>query len=168
MFCANPRPGRFFSTRCRKCKPCLQLRQQDWMARTVWEILASDKAVFITLTFRRKPTNGYAEFQRYAKRVRITLQRKCHSDARLRFVCASEFGERRGRYHLHGVLAVYGEILQSVSFGIGGKGALPTPVQLAPIVPRELADTWQSILPNLGALMHQMGSVLDQQRKRGS
>lgn len=60
-----------------------------------------------------------------------------------------------------------GEILRSVSFGIGGKGVLPTPVQLAPIVPKELADTWQSILPNLAALMHQMGSVLDQQRKKG-
>lgn len=61
-----------------------------------------------------------------------------------------------------------GEILQSISFGIGGRGALPTPVQLAPTVPKELADTWQSILPNLAALMHQMGSVLDQQRKKGS
>jgi len=108
MYCAKPKPGRFFSTRCRKCKPCLQLRREDWSSRAVWEILSADKSVFITLTFRRKPTNGYDEFQRYAKRVRITLVRKFDKTTRLRFVCAAEFGESRGRYHLHGILSVYG------------------------------------------------------------
>lgn len=108
MFCANPKPGRFFSTRCRKCKPCLALRQEDWTSRTVWEVLAAEKAVFITLTFRRKPADGYAEFQRYAKRVRIALQRRHSPRSKMRFVCASEFGERYGRYHLHGVVVVHG------------------------------------------------------------
>lgn len=61
-----------------------------------------------------------------------------------------------------------GVIRQSVSFGIGGKGVLPTPAQLAPLVPRELAGMWQNILPRLAAFVHQMGSELDLQHKRGS
>lgn len=108
MFCANPKPGRFFSTRCRRCKPCRALRQEDWSARTVWEVLAAEKAVFITLTFRRKPTDGYQEFQLYLKRLRIALCRRYGKDARLRYICASEFGERNGRYHLHGILTTRG------------------------------------------------------------
>lgn len=53
-----------------------------------------------------------------------------------------------------------GEILQSVSFGIGGKGVLPTPVQLRPMVPKELADMWPSILPKLAELTHLMATAL--------
>nr|QJB20309.1 MAG: replication initiator protein [Microvirus sp.] len=108
MWCLNPKPGRFFSVRCRKCKTCLSLRREDWAARTVWEILGADKAVFITLTFRRKPKDGYAEFQRYAKRLRQALCRRYGRTSRVRFVCASEFGERRGRYHLHGIICAIG------------------------------------------------------------
>lgn len=61
-----------------------------------------------------------------------------------------------------------GVIRQCVSFGIGGKGVLPTPGQLAPLVPRELAVMWLNILPRLAEFVHQMGSELDQQHKRGS
>jgi len=53
-----------------------------------------------------------------------------------------------------------GEILRSVSFGIGGKGVLPTPVQLRPMVPKELADMWPSILPKLAELTHLMATAL--------
>ena len=52
-----------------------------------------------------------------------------------------------------------GEIHQSVSFGIGGRRVLPTPVQLAPVVPRELLATWQNILPKLAAFVQAMASV---------
>lgn len=58
-----------------------------------------------------------------------------------------------------------GVILQSVSFGRGGSGVLPTPAQLAPLVPRELADMWQSILPRLAAFVHQTGLELDRKHK---
>ena len=61
-----------------------------------------------------------------------------------------------------------GVIRQSVSFGIGGKGVFPTPAQLAPLVPRELADMWQSILPRLAEFVHQTGLELDRQHRKGS
>lgn len=108
MFCANPQPGRFFSTRCRKCPPCVSLRREGWVERTVWEVMAADKAIFITLTFRRKPENGYSQFQLYAKRVRTQMARKGWPGAKLRYICAAEYGERKGRYHLHGIFAVHG------------------------------------------------------------
>jgi len=80
------------------------------MARTVWEILGSEKSVFITLTFKRKRklTNVYADFQRYAKRVRINLERRIGKTCRLRFVCATECGDRGGRLHLHAIMCVHG------------------------------------------------------------
>ena len=61
-----------------------------------------------------------------------------------------------------------GVIRQSVFFGMGGKGVLPTLAQLAPLVPRELADMWQSILPRLAAFVLQTGSELDREHKKGS
>lgn len=60
--------------------------------------------------------------------------------------------------------AYTGAVLQSVSFGIGGRGGLPTPVQLKPVVGRELHDMYQSILPKMAEFMQAMGSELLQER----
>ncbi len=97
--------------RCRKCGPCKVwagiLRKADWVSRAVWEILASDgNAWFLTLTFRFKPKEGegYGDFQKFAKRVRKARGKDC----KIRYICASEFGERNGRYHLHAIILGHG------------------------------------------------------------
>jgi len=106
QLCASPKPGMFGSVRCRKCKPCLALRQADWVSRAVWEFLAADHGWFVTLTFRFKPKEdeAYAEFQKYVKRLR-KVEGKGRS---FRYLCCSEFGERNGRYHLHALVLVHG------------------------------------------------------------
>lgn len=63
--------------------------------------------------------------------------------------------------------AYTGAQLQSVSFGIGGSGGLPTHVQLKPVLGKELLDTWQNILPKMAELLHQMGSELDKPQLKG-
>lgn len=120
--CVEPGKG-WMGGRCWKCKPCKAwrstLRKSDWASRSAWEILGSDgNAWFLTLTFRFKPTgeDGYAHFQRFVKRVRKSRGAK----GPLRYICASEFGERFGRYHLHAIIVCHG----------------------APIMGRELRSRW--------------------------
>jgi len=109
--------------RCWKCAPCkawrTTLRKSDWASRSAWEVFGSDgNAWFLTLTFRVKPSEdeAYGHFQRFFKRVRKARGGK----GPLRYICASEFGERRGRYHLHAIVVSHG----------------------APLVGRQLRSKW--------------------------
>lgn len=55
--------------------------------------------------------------------------------------------------------AYTGETLQSISFVGNGRRALPMPARLRRVIPGELADMYQSILPKLAAFVQAMDSA---------
>lgn len=55
--------------------------------------------------------------------------------------------------------AYTGETLRSISFVGNGRRALPMPASLRRVVPAELADMYQSILPKLAAFVQAMDSA---------
>lgn len=60
--------------------------------------------------------------------------------------------------------AYTGAIRQSISFVGSGLGGLPMPAKLRRVIPGELADMYQSILPKLVEFMQVMASALPKER----
>lgn len=104
LVCENPRSvalndaeGRWIAhqaVRCRKCRPCMQMRMRLWMQRAVVEFLASERSWWVTYTFR--PGAEFLPYEEVKKAHKVL--RKAHQ---FRFVCSEEEGERNGRKHFH-------------------------------------------------------------------
>lgn len=83
--------------RCRNCEPCRAMRRRQWYRRSVREVSTAPKSWFVTLTFGVVPAQPYAEVQRWLKRLRSGLS----AGAKVRYVCAAEYGAAHGRLHYH-------------------------------------------------------------------
>lgn len=91
------RPNKYGN--CRKCQECVRKKQHAWYLRLRRQHqLSNQKGFMITLTFRDEPDleRCYEEFRKYKDRLK-----KGRKDIKHYFVV--EYGEKRGRIHLHGI-----------------------------------------------------------------
>lgn len=85
---------------CGRCDPCVAVRKQDWTGRLIAEGLSSKAVAFVTLTYKEKPDGfPYEHVQKMLKLLRMELWRK--HKCGLRFFCAGERGDLKGRPHWH-------------------------------------------------------------------
>lgn len=96
-FCSSPKATFRGLKPCRKCASCMRFKQRDWASRSVYEAMQAQRTWFCTFTFKVVPVKPYGGFQLYMKRAR-------EAGLRIRYVCAIERGDRRGRWHLHALL----------------------------------------------------------------
>lgn len=90
---------------CRKCWACLKNRVNDLVARGLCEHAMSDWALALTLTYADQKVNDplqtkklhVHDFQNFMKRLR-------NSGHKCRYICAGEYGSRKGRAHFHVLL----------------------------------------------------------------
>lgn len=103
-------PDLYLLVDCGRCLPCLRKKSNYWRQRLLDEFnyFVKDnpdnkyKVYFVTLTFANKHYKKDVDFahnlftmfrERYRKRFGVSL----------RFWCCTEYGEKRGRLHLHAI-----------------------------------------------------------------
>jgi hypothetical protein len=104
--CLNPktirRNKKIIQVRCRKCDPCRELTQKQWVSRMLYETAFSKyKPLFITPTYQEEPQNVdqvKKDIQRFIKRLRE------NGVGDLRYFVTVERGTKKGRLHCHAVL----------------------------------------------------------------
>lgn len=91
---------------CRVCDLCRANRLNDIIGRCVAEQVASSATFAVTLTYRGETPSAYTlvyrDVQRLLKRLRI-------DGYSVRYICAGEYGAKKGRAHWHLVLFFRGK-----------------------------------------------------------
>lgn len=96
-FCSAPKWNNFSGIgACRRCPGCLRQRTREWVSRAFVERGAAARTWFCTFTYRGDVAPGYADFQRYLKRLR--------KHAACRYLVVVERGSEAGRLHFHALL----------------------------------------------------------------
>lgn len=126
--CSRPitQDGRTFA--CRICNECIAVRRHQWVNRALMEKATSAFTLILTLTYSDETQEGrdgammfaYADVSAFVKRLNQAIRREAEKRHQafepVRFLCAGEQGDRRGRCHWHIVLfsrvdiTLYGEI----------------------------------------------------------
>ena len=94
---------------CGKCAECLAARRNDWCNRLQLEQFLHDSSVFVTLTYDNEhlPSDkkvNKKDVQKFLKRFR-QIPRDYHLAVNdFRYFIVSEYGEKFGRPHYHGIL----------------------------------------------------------------
>lgn len=92
---------------CRRCPACLRRRSFEWRGRLIREYeywkMQGKKTAFITLTFDSNSVNdAQAQYKglvaEFFDRLRSKFRRS------IRHYIISELGEKKGRFHIHGLL----------------------------------------------------------------
>lgn len=127
--CSRPitQDGKTFA--CRTCNECIAVRRHQWVNRALMEQATSAFTLILTLTYSDETQEGrdgaamfaYADVSDFVKRLNQAIRRQAKKRREpfepVRFLCAGEQGDRRGRCHWHIVLfsrvdiTQYGEIL---------------------------------------------------------
>lgn len=85
---------------CSRCPTCLERRRSDWSFRLKQELLNSESAYFITLTFNEENYQKILDktiLQKYWKRVR----KKCKG---IKYYSVGEYGDKTQRGHYHAIV----------------------------------------------------------------
>lgn len=117
MKCLNPKFVNGFYIPCGKCARCLKRSQNDLMQRLYYEQFRHKFVSVLFLSyddfhlpsgelvqFKDHPSVSKAEIQLFLKRLRINLKRHGIYDKKLTYYICSEYGEKHGRPHYHGIL----------------------------------------------------------------
>lgn len=114
--CSDPqfKDGNTFA--CRRCNQCLSTRRSGWVARGMAEKSIWPYSYTVTLTYSDDTQRGrdgarmfcYADVQGFMMRLRTAAAEAAQKAGKprptIRFVCAGEQGDRRGRCHWHIIL----------------------------------------------------------------
>lgn len=126
--CTRPitHEGKTFA--CRTCNDCIAVRRHQWVNRALMEKATSAHTLILTLTYSDETQEGrdgaamfaYADVSAFIKRLNQAVRREAERQVEVfepvRFLCAGEQGDRRGRCHWHVVLfsrvdiTTYGEV----------------------------------------------------------
>lgn len=92
---------------CRYCTRCKNNRINDWVGRCIAETKTADHAFSLTLTYSDSDSVAsthlqYPDVQKLLKRLR-------KAGFAVRYLCAGEYGSKRGRAHWHAILWFKGE-----------------------------------------------------------
>lgn len=84
---------------CRKCWQCRELRINDWAGRCIAESYTACASFAVTLTYgggdhERAAVLTYSDVQKFMKRLRF-------AGYEISYLCAGEFGSKKGRAHWH-------------------------------------------------------------------
>lgn len=90
---------------CRYCDLCRSNRLNDLIGRCIAEQCAASKTFSVTLTYAGNTAQS-AVF-RYAD-IQLMLKRLRKDGYSVRYICAGEYGEQKGRVHWHIILFFYG------------------------------------------------------------
>ena len=87
---------------CRKCWQCKENRIQDWVGRSIAESRTAGETRCVTLTYgggdtERATVLTYSDVQKYLKQLR-------NYGYVVKYLCAGEYGSRKGRAHWHLIL----------------------------------------------------------------
>lgn len=86
---------------CRGCWACQAERRDDLVGRCVAEAVTSDYVAAVTLTYAGDGAETavlrYSDVQKFLKRLRF-------AGFQVRYICAGEYGSKKGRAHWHMVL----------------------------------------------------------------
>lgn len=100
-------PGGVWS-KCGVCWKCRDSRVNDFIGRCIAEQMHSDEALSVTLTYRGDVVEAtslyYRDIQLMLKRLRV-------DGFKVRYLCAGEHGELKGRAHWHVILFLRGKTL---------------------------------------------------------
>lgn len=89
---------------CGRCANCVKTRKKDWTGKLLAEYQTSGSAMFVTLTYAKKPREFvYKDVQDFLKVLRAFCWRK-KNHTTVRFFCVGERGDKFGRRHWHLVL----------------------------------------------------------------
>lgn len=112
---------------CGKCEKCQSRKQDDWFVRACaeWQRVKKNKGFvwFATLTYRNEdlpvwkdkdynfiaPTFDKSHFVSFRNKLRVYLSRAGYDftgDMTIRYLYVTEYGEEKGRSHLHALLFV--------------------------------------------------------------
>ena len=94
---------------CRHCNDCLKARKNGWVARCMAERSTSEHTYSITLTYNNETQENrdgskvfrYKDVSNLLKRLRRQAAYHYGKNAYVRFVCAGENGDKKGRVHWH-------------------------------------------------------------------
>lgn len=92
---------------CGKCSQCRSKRASDWRVRLIKEVeLGSHRTVyFVTLTFDEDNLKRFIDTDSPNRSIRLFLERYRKAVGKsLRHWFVVEYGERRGRFHFHGLI----------------------------------------------------------------
>lgn len=90
---------------CRYCDLCRSNRLNDLIGRCIAEQCTASKTLAVTLTYAGDTASSavlrYADVQLFLKRLR-------KDGYSVRYICAGEYGDKKGRAHWHIILFFYG------------------------------------------------------------
>lgn len=94
---------------CGKCEECRERKRQDWSRRIVVENFLHDSSSFVTFTYDDKhlpnpPKCSKSHVQKFLKRFRNVFRDYGILVKDFKYFIVSEYGEKFGRPHYHGVL----------------------------------------------------------------
>ena len=92
---------------CGRCVPCLRKKQIDWCFRLNKELLNSESACFLTLTYNEENApfteGGFSllrsDFQKFMKRLR-----KHAKSTKIKYYACGEYGSKTERPHYHAIV----------------------------------------------------------------
>lgn len=101
---------------CGRCYQCVRKRKLEWEVRLDAAQRWSDCSFFRLLSYDDEHYNfdprdksiGIGHLQKFAKLLRIRIQRAWNPNAQLKYFIASEFGDKGDRLHYHACLFVKG------------------------------------------------------------
>ena len=102
-WCDDPKYNRYAKryVACRQCKRCVSRSRYKLVQRAVMEIHTHPRTWFVTLTYRKEPT------QERSKKIVTKYLRKIKKKHKIRYLVATEYGKQNGRIHHH--LLIHGQ-----------------------------------------------------------
>lgn len=91
---------------CRHCRVCRDNRVNDLVGRCIAEQSTASKTFAVTLTYGNGDSPE-AALLRYSD-VQMFLKRLRNNGYKVRYICAGEYGTKKGRAHWHIILFFYG------------------------------------------------------------
>lgn len=105
-------------TACGHCRRCHDNKINDYVGRCLAEKQTSALTVAITLTYRGVTTDAVILNYRH---IQLMLKRLRKDGFSVRYLCAGEYGELRGRAHWHVILFFSGAKIPNFKFGTNDK-----------------------------------------------
>lgn len=98
------RSGKTITVPCKSCDLCRQNRVNDLIGRCIAEQCTASKTFAVTLTYAGDGPESavlrYADIQKFLKLLRAPKG----GDFKVRYICAGEYGAKKGRAHWHIIL----------------------------------------------------------------
>lgn len=98
---------------CDACWACAEKRKADFVGRCLAEQNVSAEVLAVTLTYRGDSLHATSL---YYKDVQLMLKRLRIDGFKLRYLCAGEHGEKKGRAHWHCILFFSGRVPDGICF----------------------------------------------------